>query len=74
MGIRKLQIANLSLETPHSYIRTALAKYGEVKGIVEELWARHYRFAIPNGIRIVELNLKKHAPSHMMIAGQRVLI
>jgi hypothetical protein len=42
--------------------------------VVEETWAKPYRFAIPNGIRVVELHLKKHIPSHFMIVGQRVLV
>jgi hypothetical protein len=29
---------------------------------------------VSNGIRIVVIGLKKHTPSHMSIAGNRVLI
>jgi hypothetical protein len=50
-----------------------MSKCGEVKGISEEQWSRMYRYSVSNGIRIVELQLKQHIPSHMMI-GQRVLI
>jgi hypothetical protein len=32
------------------------------------------QYSVSNGIRIVELQLKQHMPSHMLIAGQRVLI
>jgi hypothetical protein len=74
MGVRKVRIANLSPEAPDSAIRAVMAKYGEIKGIVEERWARSYDFAIPNGIRVVEIDLKTHVPSHLLILGQRVLV
>ena len=73
MGIRKVRIANLSQEVPDRTIRDNLAKYGEVKYVKEELWAKAYRYKVSNEIRIVEMNLKLHLPSHMIIAGHRVL-
>jgi hypothetical protein len=43
MEMRKVRIANLPPEVPDLTIRDNLAKYGEVKDIKEELWARAYR-------------------------------
>jgi hypothetical protein len=51
-----------------------MSKYGDVKDITEEQWSQKYRYSVSNGIRIVELQLKQHIPSHMLTAGQRVLI
>ena len=55
-------------------IRDSLTKYGEVKNIREELWTSVYRYKVYNGIRIVDMNLKQHLPSHMSIAGNNALI
>jgi hypothetical protein len=74
VGIRKVRIANLPPEVPDGTIRDNLAKYREVKDIKEELWTKAYRYKVSNGIRIVEMNLKQHLPSHMIIAGYKVLV
>jgi hypothetical protein len=74
MGVRKVRLACLSPESPDSAVRAVLSSYGEVRTVVEERWARPYPLAIPNGIRVVEIHLKKHIPSHVVILGQRVLV
>jgi hypothetical protein len=74
MGIRKVRKANLPPEVPDRTIRDNLAKYGEVKDIIEELWTKAYRYKVSNGIRIVEMNLKLHLPSYMIMAGHWVLV
>jgi len=67
-------MANLPPEVPDRTIRDNLAKYGEVKDIQEELRARACRYKVSNGMRIVEMSLKLHLPSHMIIAGHRVFV
>jgi hypothetical protein len=74
MEIRKVRKANLPSEMPDRTIRDNRAKYAEVKDIKEELWTKAYRYKISNGIRIVEMNLKLHLPSHMIMVGHRVLV
>ena len=74
MGFRKVRIANLLPTVPDRTIRDNRAKYAEVKDIKEELWTKAYRYKISNGIRIVEMNLKLHLPSHMIMVGHRVLV
>jgi hypothetical protein len=39
----------------------------------EEQWTRVYRYKVSNGIHI-DMNLKLHLPSHLTIAGHRVLV
>jgi len=46
-----------------------MSKYEEVKSIRDEVWTSAYRYKVYNGIRIVEMKLKQHLPSHMSIAG-----
>jgi len=43
LGIKKFRIANLPLDTEKCAIRDSLSKYGEVRGIREEMWASVYR-------------------------------
>jgi len=74
LGNKRIRIANLPPEVPEGSIRSALAKYGEIKSIQEESWSKAYRYAVSNGIKIATMALKKHIPSHTTIAGHRVLI
>jgi hypothetical protein len=74
MGLRRIRIANLPPELHDRIIREMLTKYVEVKDITEDAWSSNYRYKVSNGIRIATVNLKKHFPSHMTIANNRVLI
>jgi hypothetical protein len=73
-GMRKIRIANLLPEVNASQIRACLVKYGEVKEIRDEMWNRVYQDKVSNGVRIADMNLKQHVPSHMTIDGHRALI
>jgi len=73
MGVRRVRIANLPPEVKEPALRDAMSKYGDVKDIQEEQWSNQYRYKVLNGVKTVELNLKKHVPSHIFIAGHRVL-
>jgi hypothetical protein len=73
-GLRRVRVTNLPPEVPNRVLREAMSKYGDAQDITAELWSRVYRYAVSNGVRIVELHLKKHIPSHMLIVGQRALI
>ena len=74
MGTRKVQIANLPPEVSNNAISGALNTYGEVLEIWKGVWAKAYRYPIPKGILIAVTSLKTHIPSHVTIAGHRVLI
>jgi hypothetical protein len=69
MGTKKIRIARLPLEVTENMIRASLTKYGEVKNIRDEIWTSAYKYKVYNGIRIVDMKLTKHLPSHMAIAG-----
>ena len=51
-----------------------MSNYGEVKNVTDELWNSAYRYKVYNGVRIVEMRLKKHLPSHLNIPGNDALI
>jgi len=74
MGVRRIRLANLPPDVPDRIIRGALSPYGEVTEVNEDSWSKAYRYPVYNGIRIAVTKLKKHLPSHMMIANTRVLI
>jgi hypothetical protein len=74
MGLKKVRIANLPPEVPDGTVRDTLAQYGEVRAITEDQWTKGYRYQVSNGIRIVEMSLRKHLPSHMNIANKRGLV
>jgi hypothetical protein len=69
MGVRRVRVAGLPPEVKEPVLRDAMSKYGDVKDIQEEQWPNQYRYKVSNGVKIVELNLKKHVPSHVFIAG-----
>jgi hypothetical protein len=74
LGIRGVRVASLSPEVKDASLRDAMAKYGEVKVIMSENWSKQYRYPVSSGVRLVQINLKQHIPSHMHIAGNRVFI
>jgi hypothetical protein len=49
-----------------------LIKYGEVLEIKEEYWTSAYRYKIANGTSLVQVKLKHHLPSRLVIAGHTV--
>jgi hypothetical protein len=73
MGIRRIRLANLPPELSNTTIRNALYQYGDVESIQDETWAKHYRYTVSKGVRIVTMTLKKHMPPHITVAGQRAL-
>jgi len=42
--------------------------------IKDELRAAVYRYEVCNGVRIAEIKLQKHIPSHLTIAGNDAMI
>ena len=73
-GIKKIRIARLPPEVNADIIKTCLLKFGEVKTIRDEMWTQAYRYKVYNGVRIVEIRLKQHLPSHLLIAGHDALV
>ena len=73
MGTRKIRIAKLPPEVAENTFRASLAHYGKILSVKKETWARTYRYAVANVIGQVEMTVTKHIPSHMTIAGHRVL-
>jgi len=73
MGPRRIQLANLPPELRNTTIRMALSQYGDVQSIQDEAWAKHYRYTVSNGVRIVMMTLKKHISPYITVAGYSTL-
>jgi len=74
MGTRRIRIANLPPETSERAIRMALAPYGEIVALHDEVWSKMNGSPVANGIRVATMKLDKHLPSHMVIAGDRAIV
>jgi hypothetical protein len=72
--MRKARITNLPLEMLDAEIRTVLSRYEKVKDVQAETWSSSYRYPVANGTRIVTITLATHIPSHITVAGNRVLV
>jgi hypothetical protein len=74
MGTYRFRISNLPPETSERAIRIALALYGEIVSLHDEIWSNVYRYAVANGIRVATMKLVMHLPSHMIIPGDRAIV
>jgi len=74
MGTRRVRLANLPPETPDEAVSFAFSQYGEINEMQRTVWSNAYRYKVFSGVRIVVITLTKHIPSHVMIAGPRVLV
>jgi len=48
--------------------------YGDIKQIQDEVSSQAYRFRVKIGVRLVDIGMKKHIPSHINTEGHRALI
>jgi len=74
MGTKKVWIPNLPPEVLEESLQSTLAPYGKVMIIQDQIWSRTYRYPVDNGIRQVKMTVTQHIPSHLTIAGHKVLI
>ena len=73
MGMRRIRLANLPPEVTESNIRAAMASYGEIVSIKDEIWSKAYRYKVANGVKVIVMKLAKHLPSQMNIVGHRTI-
>jgi len=74
VGIRRVRVSTLPPEITETQIMNVMSAYGDVKTIHDEVWANTYRVKVKTGVRLVDIGLKKHIPSHIKIDGHRALI
>ena len=73
MGTKRIRVANLPPEVPNDTLRSALAHFGKVQDIYAEIWSKTCIYSVANGIQ-VSIALTRHVPSHLAVAGHRVLL
>jgi len=74
VGIRRVRVSTLPQEVTEAQIKNALAQYGDIKQIHDDVWSQAYRFKEKTGVRLVDISMTKHIPSHIKIEGRRALI
>jgi hypothetical protein len=74
MGTRRVRIDNVPPEVNNGTICAVLSQYGEIHSLQNETWSKAYRYVAANGIKVAVMSFTKHIPSHITIAGYRVLI
>jgi hypothetical protein len=72
LGTREIRIVNLPPEVNNRVVIEFMINYGEVLEIKEEYWTSAYRYKIANGVRLVQIKLKHHIPSRLVISGHTV--
>jgi hypothetical protein len=73
MGTHRVRIANLPPEVLERMVRLALATYGDILAIHDEMWSKAYQYTVVNGVKVITMKLTKHILSNMSIAANRVL-
>ena len=71
---RRVHVSTLPPEVTEAQITNIISIYGEVKKIHDEIWPQAYRFEVKTGVRLVDISLRKHIPSHVKIEGHRALV
>jgi len=74
LGTKRIRITNLPPEVSNDTLRATLAPYGKIMDIQNERLSKAYRYSVANGVRQVTMCLSRHVPSHLTVAGQRVLL
>jgi len=71
VSTRRVRVSALPPEVTATQITNAISIYGEVKKEHEEVWSHAYRFKVKTGVRLVDISIRKHIPSHMKTEGHR---
>ena len=74
MGFKRIRIACLPPEVTEHTLKECMSTYGQVQSTRDEMWTQAYRYKVYNGVKIVEMKLKQHIPSHLAIAGKNTTI
>jgi len=74
LGTKRIRVANLPPEISEEELRASLTPYGKIIDMGTERWSKHYRYAVENWVRQVSIMMDRHVPSHLTVAGCRVLL
>lgn len=74
LGTKRIRVATLPPEVSYDEMQAALTPHGKIVDIQTEKWSNNYRYAVDNGVRQVTILMTRHVPSHLTVAGYRVLL
>lgn len=63
-----VRILDLPPAVPNAVVAEHMQQYGKVKSVARELWKKFFP-GVPNGVRVVRIELAKHVPSFIQIAN-----
>lgn len=69
-----VRVFNLPRELSNESIQHSLQTYGTIGKIEYEYWSQGYKFRARNGVRSVQIELKKPIPSNLLISGHEAYI
>ena len=72
--MRRIRFSNLPTEVSVGVQRAVLHKYGELLDPQVESSSSLYRHPVAKGIRLAKITFARHIPSHITVAGSRVLV
>ncbi|KXJ81090.1 hypothetical protein RP20_CCG021701 [Aedes albopictus] len=64
-----VRVHDLPPSVHHTTVANFMAQFGEVASIQSERW-KHYFPGVPNGIRVLQMRIKKPIPSYVTINGE----
>ena len=67
LGTRLIRVFNLPHEMPDTVVSAAFSSYGKVVCVRREVWNHDFFQGIPNGVRLVTVELSKHVPSFVVV-------
>ncbi|KXJ69272.1 hypothetical protein RP20_CCG028012 [Aedes albopictus] len=62
-----VRIHDLPPAVPNAVVAEHMQQYGKVKSVARELWKKFFP-GVPNGVRVVRIELAKHVPSFVRIS------
>ncbi|KAJ4444044.1 hypothetical protein ANN_05833 [Periplaneta americana] len=69
-----VRLFNLPPEIDDKTVVQSLSPYGAVRHVRPEVWSTQYKYPVHNGVRAVRIEIKKHIPIKLVIAGYAVIL
>ncbi|KAJ4429090.1 hypothetical protein ANN_26091 [Periplaneta americana] len=72
--VSTVRLFNLPPEIDDNTVIQSLSSYGTVKHVRPEVWSTQYKYPVRNGVRAVRIEIKKHIPIKLVIAGYAAIL
>lgn len=68
-----VRINDLPPDMPNSVVAEHMKMYGKVKSVVRETWKNYFQ-GVPNGVRVVRMEVDKPIPSYITISNEKTTV